>query len=168
MGGGAKNGLLRAARGSVEGAPLCTSILWCSVAARGISPNRNLCRNLLINKHTQPLALRGGGGSRMWLRFMTSSEALGICVAPAPSSEEGESLPSANVDTGEELSSLQEVHRSWQTPGVFTREKDGNNSRGNCAPHNKTRLRLLSDKAGSTLEKCKRLKDKQGRGCCCF
>lgn len=44
-------------------------------------------------------------------------------------------------------------------------EKDGgNNSWRNCALHNKTRLRRLSDKAGSTLEKCERLKDKQGRG----
>lgn len=36
-------------------------------------------------------------------------------------------------------------------------EKDANNSRGNCALHNK---RLFSDKVGSTLEQCHLFKDK--------
>lgn len=45
-----------------------------------------------------------------------------------------------------------------------SQEKDGNNSWRNCALHNKARLRLLSDKAGSTLEKYEGLTDKQGRG----
>lgn len=80
---------------------------------------------------------------------------------------------SANVGTkrdpersvwGGEVGSLQELNRSSQTAGVSAQEKDSNNSQRNAALHNRTRLRLLSDKPGSTLEEYERLTDKQGRG----
>lgn len=49
------------------------------------------------------------------------------------------------------------LNRPTHTPGVLVWEKDANNSRGNCALHNK---RLFSDKVGSTLEQCHLFKDK--------
>lgn len=55
---------------------------------------------------------------------------------------------------GEALwSSLETLNRSSQTPGMLAGEKNGNNSQRECALHNKTCLRLFSDKVGSTLEK---------------
>lgn len=49
------------------------------------------------------------------------------------------------------------LNRPTHTPGMLVWEKDANNSRGNCALHNK---RLFSDKVGSTLEQCHLFKDK--------
>lgn len=114
------------------------------------------------------------GGLEDVAPFTATSEDLGsqgkhhrTCMA-----EEGGVLPPAltwtlrgagEVCWGGEVGSLEELNRSSQTAGVLAQEKDGNNSRRNGALHNKTRLRLLSDKASSTLEKYERLTDKQGR-----